>query len=90
MFYFGKTLHVCAYVFLTLLGGSMALARRQRWWLLGVLSFHGFATEYLQLFVNRGASWRDVGLDHLGIAIGIAIGWTWWRGLFPRPSETPV
>lgn len=88
MHLFGKSLHVGAYVFLTLLGGSMAMARGQRWLLLGALSFHAFATEFLQQFANRGASWRDVGLDHLGIAIGVAVGWCWWRGLLPRPTET--
>jgi VanZ family protein len=88
MHLFGKTLHVSAYAFLTLLGGSMNLARRQRCLLLGALSFHAFATEFLQQFVDRGASWRDVGLDHAGIAIGLAIGWAWWRSLFPRPSDT--
>jgi hypothetical protein len=88
MHLFGKALHVSAYAIITVLGGSMLLARSQRWLLLGVLSFHAFATEFVQQYVNRGASWRDIGLDHLGIAIGIAVGWNWWRGLFPRPSET--
>lgn len=90
MFWFGKTLHISAYLFLTLLGGSMPLARRQRWMLLCGLSFHAFATEFLQLFVDRGASLRDAGLDNLGIALGVAIGWHWWRGLLLRPSESAL
>lgn len=90
VFLFGKTLHVCAYAFLTVLGGSMMLARRQRWLLLAGLSFHTFATEFLQQFVGRGASLRDVGLDHIGIMFGIVLGWYWWRALLPRPSETVI
>lgn len=89
-FIVGKALHVCAYAFLAVLGGSIMLARPQRWLLLGGLSLHAFATEYLQQFVGRGASWRDVGLDHLGIAMGVAIGWRWWRVLLPRPTETAL
>ena len=87
---FGKMLHVGAYGFLAVLGGSMPLARRQRCLLLGGLSAHAFATEFLQRFVERGASWRDVGFDHLGIVLGVAIGWHWWRAIFPRPSETAL
>ena len=85
---FGKMLHIGAYAFLTVLGGSMPLTRRQLWLLLTGLSFHAFATEFLQQFVDRGSSLRDAGLDHLGIALGIAVGWRWWRVLFLRPSET--
>ena len=88
VFLFGKTIHVSVYAFLTVLGGSMTLTRTQRWWILGLLSFHGFATEYFQQFVNRGASWRDVGLDHIGIVLGLLAGWRWWRGLFPEKLKT--
>ncbi|MCE9532404.1 MAG: VanZ family protein [Planctomycetes bacterium] len=73
-FVFAKTLHVSAYAFLTVLGGLAASTSRQRWRLIALMSFHAFATEYLQLFVERGGSFRDVGLDHLGIVIGLLIG----------------
>lgn len=81
MFLFAKTLHVSAYAFLTLLGGSMVLTRQQRWLILAILSFHAFASEFLQQFTSRTPSWKDVGLDHIGILIGLALGWRWWRGL---------
>jgi VanZ family protein len=87
VFLFGKTLHICAYAFLTLLGGTMSMTRRQRWGVLGLMSFHGFATEFFQQFVNRGASLRDVGLDHAGIALGLIIGWAWWRELCRQPRS---
>jgi VanZ family protein len=88
---FGKCLHVGAYVSLTILGGAMPLSRRQRWLVLGLLSFHGFATEFFQQFVERHASIRDVGLDHIGIVLGVLFGWHWWRGLRssrPDPDRT--
>jgi VanZ family protein len=90
-FWFGKTLHVCAYAFLTVLGGSITLTRTQRWFILALMSFHGFATEFFQQFVpGRTAAWRDVGLDHIGIALGILVGWRWWRGLLPPETKVPT
>jgi hypothetical protein len=81
-----KLVHVFAYAFLTILGGLMTRPTWQRWALLGLLSFHGFATEFLQLFVERGASWIDVGIDHVGILLGLAVSWPrWWALLAPRP-----
>jgi hypothetical protein len=47
------------------------------------LSLHGIVTECLQPYVGRGGALADVGLDHLGIALGLAIGWRWWRDQGP-------
>jgi len=82
-FYISKTLHVCAYAFLTTLSSMAAGNNRQRWYALGLLSFHGFATEFLQQFVHRGASLRDVGLDHIGIVLGFLASRRRWR---PEPT----
>jgi VanZ family protein len=84
---FAKSLHASAYAFLTILAGLMTATRRQRWWLLALLSFHGFATEFLQLFVDRGASWNDVRIDHIGIFVGLLISWRCWRVLLFRQPE---
>jgi VanZ family protein len=89
-FWFGKCLHIGTYAFLTIMGGTLRLSRRWRFVLLGLLSLHAFATEFFQQFVGRGASWRDVGLDHIGILLGIAVSWKWWRQLFtaePAPDR---
>ena len=89
-FWFGKCLHVGTYAFLTIMGGTLRLSRRWRFVLLGLLSLHAFATEFFQQFVGRGASCRDVGLDHIGILLGIAVSWKWWRQLFaaePAPDR---
>jgi VanZ family protein len=65
-----KTLHVTAYAALTAAIPFLGL-RRGRWWLLVLLSLHGAATEAIQLVVpERTGSMRDVGLDHVGIALG--------------------
>ncbi len=55
-FLFAKALHASAYAYLTILAGYLTLQIRTRWLVLGLLSFHGFATEFFQQFVNRGAS----------------------------------
>jgi hypothetical protein len=85
-FYFGKSVHVAAYAVFTILSGWLRLPFRYRWFLLLFLSLHAFATEYIQNFVHgdfdwqaRHPSFRDVGLDHLGIAIGVLCTWPWWR-----------
>jgi VanZ family protein len=78
--YASKTLHVSAYAVFTLLSAWLRAQRPGRWLLLGFLSLHAFATEYLQHFVpERTPSWQDVGFDHIGIAIGIILAWKWWR-----------
>jgi VanZ family protein len=89
MHYFGKTLHIGAYAFLTVLGGSQTLTRRGRWLLLVGLSLHGCATEFLQGFVERGASWWDVLRNYAGIVVGVLVGWYWWKDLF-RKKSNPV
>jgi hypothetical protein len=74
-FSLGKTLHFSVYAFLS---GTIpwVAVHRWRWWLLGFLSFHGVGTEIIQLFVpDRSGSLTDVGINHLGIIAGAAIGW---------------
>jgi hypothetical protein len=80
-----KLLHVSAYAFLAILTFFLPVRGWGRWLLIAFLSLHGFATEYLQTFVGRGGAWFDVGLDHLGIVLGLAIGWRWWRE--PEPAR---
>ena len=73
-----KTLHVSAYAFLTALAAW--LPARRCWPLLVLLSLHGCATEFFQQWVpGRHGSFMDVGWDHLGIALGLALTWKWWR-----------
>jgi VanZ family protein len=82
----GKLLHISAYAFLTMLSVYLPVRGWVRWLLIAFLSLHGFLTEYLQTFVEgRTGALSDVGLDHLGILLGLAIGWRWWRG--PGPAR---
>jgi VanZ family protein len=76
-----KLLHVTAYAVLALLTAVLPLRGQTRWWLLGLLALHAAGTEYLQQFVPpRTGSLRDVGLDHVGIALGVACTWKYWFG----------
>jgi VanZ family protein len=80
-----KFVHVGVYAFLTALGGTLSMVRRQ-WLLLGVLLFHAMITEYLQTFVeSRSGKWSDVGLNLLGMALGLALSWRCW--IAARPSR---
>ena len=66
----GKSLHVGVYALL-----ALTAARPWRGVVLVVLLGHAATTEYLQQFTGRGSSWRDVGLDSLGILLGLLTQW---------------
>lgn len=84
-FLMAKSLHITAYAFAAILTGWLRAPGIWRWVLLAFWSFHAAATEVGQLFVpGRHGSLRDVGLDHLGLLIGLAISWRWWRS---NPEE---
>jgi VanZ family protein len=75
-YYVGKVLHVSAYAVLSAWSGWVGRSRRIHWLLLGLLSTHALATEFFQGFVPlRVPSWGDVGLDHVGIVLGISVTW---------------
>jgi hypothetical protein len=92
VFLFGKGLHVSAYAFLAVLGGTLPL-RGWKWtWVLVGLVAHGGLTEFFQQFVGRGASVRDVGLDSIGVTIGglIVLAWRSRRATRGRQERPPV
>ncbi len=73
-----KCLHISAYAFLTLYLKWLPL-RRGRWLLLAFLSFHAFGTEFFQQFVpGRHGQLSDVLIDHIGIAVGMALTRNCW------------
>jgi len=75
-----KVLHVCTYAFLTILSAWLGVQGPKRWLLVVFLSLHGGLTEYFQTFIPlRTGSLLDVGLDHLGILLGLLLSWKWWR-----------
>ena len=81
-----KTLHVAAYAVFTVLTGWLPLSRRWRWGVLGLVALHAWGTEYVQQFVGRTGSLRDVGLDHAGIVLGLLLSWKLWRPV-PAPQR---
>jgi VanZ family protein len=89
-FLVGKCLHVGAYTFLAVVGGTLALLGRRWPWVLAALAAHGALTEYFQQFVGRGASVKDVGLDSIGIALGGIIAWAIRRYAGQRPVPNPA
>lgn len=80
--FFAKSAHVAAYVVLTVLSAWVPLPGRYRPVMMFFLMAHAAASEmaqiYLEPYCHRGGSVADVGLDHLGIAIGLAVSWKWW------------
>ena len=75
-----KLLHVSAYALLAVLSGWLRAPLRYRWLLLAFLPAHALGTEFLQQFVElRTGSWEDVGIDHLGLALGLTLSWRQWR-----------
>jgi hypothetical protein len=82
-----KILHVVAYAGLACLSGWLRIPCRWRWLVLFVIMAHAPATELLQLNIRgRTGTLRDVGLDHLGIGLGLLLTWRWWS----QPDEHPL
>jgi VanZ family protein len=74
-----KLLHVSSYSLLAILSGWLFVPFPWRWLMLVFMSLHAFGTEFLQQFVpERGPSLWDVGIDHVGIAIGLVLSCKWW------------
>jgi VanZ family protein len=76
-----KSLHACAYAFLAVLAVSLPVPSYWRWYLAGLLAFHGVATEIGQTFVpGRTGSVRDVLIDWTGVGAGLLV----WRKIRHR------
>jgi VanZ family protein len=82
MFSAFKTVHITAFALLVVLTAWLHVSSRTHWLLLAFVSAYAMLTEYLQNFVpTRTASWWDVGFNHVGIALGLALSWRCWQGL---------
>ena len=83
-----KLLHVASYSLFAILSGWLFLPGRWRWLLLIFMSIHAAGTEFFQQYVpERGPSLRDVGIDHVGIAIGLIISCKWWLKSDPSDAD---
>lgn len=67
----GKLLHVAAYGISTATVRLLPASIIVRIGLVIVLSLHAGLTEYLQTWVGRDGRWLDVGIDHVGIGLGL-------------------
>ena len=75
-----KSLHVAAYAGLTILSAWLRVPFRFRLLLIAFLLVHATVTELLQLGVaRRSGNLHDVAYDHLGVLLGLAMSWKWWR-----------
>lgn len=73
-FWLAKGLHVAIYAFLTVLAYWMPVPRVLFWLVIVGLLVHGAGTEFGQTFTaNRHGSLRDVALDWVGVAVGLAL-----------------
>jgi VanZ family protein len=82
-----KALHVGSYALLAALACWLPLRPGRRWLLFAALSLHAFGTEFLQRFVElRTGSLTDVGLDHVGLAVGLFVGWR-LGAAWKRPAQ---
>lgn len=79
---FAKTVHVSAYAVFAVLAGWLQPPSCWRPMLMFALMFHAAGSEWIQenLTTTRSGSLNDVLFDHLGIAVGLAVGWKWWCG----------
>jgi hypothetical protein len=83
-FVLSKTLHLCSYAFMAVLGGSLVPAGRRRAFVLAALVLHGAATEVGQWVgnryfeTNRHGCVRDVLIDAAGVTAGAVV--LWWAG----------
>jgi hypothetical protein len=83
-----KLLHVVVYAMLAVLSGWLRVSFRFRWLLLVFMSLHAMGTEFCQQFIpERGPSLWDVGIDHIGIFLGLAISWKWWWNSRELPGK---
>jgi len=82
-----KTLHAAGYAFLAILAVTLPAPRRWRGFLVGLLVWHGIATEIGQTFIpNRTGRVRDVFIDWLGIGLGLLAVLLWKRRRPPGPG----
>jgi len=77
-----KSAHVGVYTLLTVVSAWVAVPARFRWLMMFFLMAHAWGSEMMQEVLNpicfRGGFLSDVGLDVLGIVIGVALSWRWW------------
>lgn len=86
-FLVSKTTHVLAYVAWTVFTGWLRPSFGSRLLLLFFLLAHAVATEWIQAQLTyRDGTLRDAALDHIGILLGLVVGWRWWTASLGAPG----
>ncbi len=77
-----KSAHVAVYAIFTALSAWVHVAVRFRWLMMFFLMAHACGSELLQEVLQpicfRGGTLTDVGLDVVGIMVGVTLTWKWW------------
>ena len=93
-FVLAKSLHACAYAYLTVLAALLPLRWSSFWVVVGVLAMHGIGTEIGQTFVpSRHGCIQDVLIDWAGISLGLLVIWSWghvWKAARAGAEPTPT
>jgi hypothetical protein len=81
LFYFSKAVHLSAYAVFAVLSAWVGAPLPYCRLLLASLFVHAAGTEILQALLPTGRHGcvSDFFLDSVGIAIGVALSWKWWR-----------
>jgi VanZ family protein len=75
-FAFAKSLHACAYAFLTVLAAFLPIQRSYFWGVVVFLALHGVGTEIAQTYIpSRNGCVRDVIIDWVGVGLGVLFLW---------------
>ena len=83
-----KSLHAGSYAFLAILAATLPVPRRWRYFLVGLLVWHGVATEIGQTYVpNRSGNVRDVLIDWFGVTLGL-LALRWWNARSRNANST--
>src|SRR5262245_20837187 len=75
----GKTLHVVGYAVFAALTAFLPVRLPWQRGLLVLVLLHAALSEFLQQFVGRTPELTDVGLDLIGISLGVLLTWKRWR-----------
>lgn len=90
-FSLGKLGHITGFATLTAFIPLLSLGAPGRLLVLAFMSSYAFLTEFVQTFVpTRTGEFTDVGIDHIGIVIGLLVGWLWprkWKAPPVQPQQ---
>lgn len=83
MLIIAKIVHLLGYAWCTFWGLWLWQNLNWRIWFATFMIAHGILTELIQSYIpTRTGSWRDVGIDTVGVFLGVFLIWVWHQ--FPE------